>query len=186
MPYVLLVRLTSFVAGLLAIIGGSVLIALGWHESDGAVVQAGGATVVAGLGLAGVTAGISTWRHERRLALEKERQEATGELVYQLLARFAGVPWDAQVEAQLRSKVAVWGNVQVVEKLRAWNATFDKHVPSSSSPGAMITLSDEASADFRRATAEVAQAVRKQFNPRDKVTFAQLENALFNMPRSSP
>lgn len=177
-------RVTSFIAGLLAIIGGAILVGVGWHKNNGPIVQAGGATLVAGLALAGVAAGISTWRDERRLAIEKERQEATGLLVYQLLARFAGIKWDPQVEAELRSKVAVWGDVEVVEKLRAWNETFDKHIPSGLPPNTEIKLSNEASAEFRRATAEVAHAVRKQFNPRDKANVDQLLGALFNCPDS--
>lgn len=181
-PYVVQVRVTSFIAGLLAIASGAILIGVGWHKGNGAVIQAGGAMLVAGLALAGVAAGISTWRDERRLAIESERQEATGVLVYQLLARFAGVPWDPQVEADLRSKVAVWGDVEVVEKLRAWNEILVKHVPPDLPPNTTVALSKEAAAEFRLATAEVAQAVRRQFNRRDRATVDQLTGALFNFP----
>jgi hypothetical protein len=177
-----LVRVSSFIAGLIAIIGGATLVGLGSSKSDDSVIQAGGATLVAGLALAGVAAGISTWRDERRLAIEKERQEATGVLVYQLMARFAGVPWDPRVEAELRSKVAVWGDVEVVEKLRAWNETYIKHVPKEVPPDTTFALSADASAEFRRATGEVAHAVRKQFDPHDKATVEQLVGALFNVP----
>lgn len=166
-------------------IGGAVLIGVGWHKSADPIVQAGGAALVAGLALAGVAAGISTWRDERRRVIEKERQEATGALVYQLLARFAGVPWDSQAEAKLRSSVAIWGDVDVVEKLRAWNETFNKHIPRGTVPKTTFPLSDDMSAVFRRATAEVAHAVRRQFNPRDRATVDQLERALFNVPKSA-
>jgi hypothetical protein len=169
-------------AGLFAIFGGAILVGVGWHKNDGPIVQAGGATLVAGLALTGVAAGISTWRDERKLAIEKERQEATGLLVYQLLARFAGIAWDPQVEAELRSKVAVWGDVEVVDKLRAWNEIFGKHVPLELPPNTKVELTAEASAEFRLATAEVAHAVRRQFDSRDKATVEQLLGALFNVP----
>lgn len=174
-------RATSFIAGLLAAICGAILLGIGWHKGNGPIIQAGGTTLVAGLALLGVAAGIATWRDERRLAIEKERQEATGALVYQLLARFAGVTWDRQAEAELRSRVAVWGDVEVVEKLRAWNDTYAKHVPLDLPPGTRVSLPEMASAEFRHATAEVALAVRKQFNPQDKTTIDQLVGALFDL-----
>ena len=179
-------RLNAFLAGLLAILGGATLVGVGWHKQVDPVVQAGGATLVSGLALVGVAAGIYKWRDERQAAIEKERQEATAALVYQLLARFAGVPWDAQVEAELRSKVAVWGNVEVVEKLRLWHETFSKHIPQGVPPNTSIPLSDDASRDFRRATAAVARAVRKQFESKDNATVEQLEGALFDVRAQGP
>lgn len=161
---------------------GSITFSAGWFNNEEPVVQAGGAIVVAGLVLLGAAVGLSTWQEERKKAREQQQREAYATLVLQLLSRFgAAGDWDPKTEARVRTQVVVWAEAPVIEKLSAWHAVYDLHVPDVA-PGQRVSLTCEAKAAFEKATVEVVQAVRTQLSPDDNVTVGQLTQVLFNKP----
>jgi hypothetical protein len=87
------------------------------------------------------------------------------------------------MEASVRAQVAVWAEANVVQKLNAWHAVYDLHVPDIP-PGQPFHPSREAKAAFEKATAEVVQAVRKELSPDDVVSVEELTRALFNKPEA--
>lgn len=141
------------------------------------VANGGASLSVASLALVGVTAGITTWRDDRQAKLVEERQRASAEMLLQLMARFAN-GYDPDAEVRRRSDLAIWGEAEVVAQLAAWNALLDKHVPQEVI--GQVRLSEEARREFQQATAEVARAIRRQFDRKDDTGVDTLAGALFN------
>jgi hypothetical protein len=103
-----------------------------------------------------------------------------------LFSRFAGAAsYDPLVEAKVRAQAATWADAAVVRKLQAWNQVYSKYVPLDLPPNTTVHLPVEATAEFRTATAEVAQAVRRELSPGDSATLEELTEALFNLPPKS-
>ena len=174
-------RLISY-AGMLL---GVVAFVLGWHADKDSAMQAGGAVVVGSLALFGGVAGLTTWRDERRKALEQQQREVYGTLVFQLLSRFAGPEaYDPQVEARVRALAATWADVGVVQAIQAWNHAYSKHVPLDLPNNVAFALTAEAGVELRTATAAVARAVRRELSPGDSATVEEITEALFNLPSS--
>lgn len=68
-----------------------------------------------------------------------------------------------------------------VQRLSAWNAVYDLHVPDIPL-SEVFHLSAEAKAAFEKATAEVVQAVRTELAPGDILSVEELAGALFSKP----
>lgn len=163
-------------------VGGSAF-AMGWKSSKDALLQQGAAVLVASLALVGVAAGLSTWRDQRIATREEKQRDAYAALVYQLLMRFAGSGrWDPAGEAKLRAEVVTWGHPDVVRALNSWLRRFDEVTAGNNS--GVVTLGQEQQKTMRKATAQVAAAVREHLALPSSPSIEEIEGALFNYPSS--
>jgi hypothetical protein len=176
-------RLAIPVAFVGLVVGGSAF-AMGWITSKDALLQQGTAVLVASLALVGVAAGLSTWRDQRIATREEKQRDAYAALVFQLLMRFAGSGrWDPAGEAKLRAEVVTWGHPDVVRALNSWLRRFDEVVAVESNAG-VVTLGQEQQETMRKATAQVAAAVREHLALPSSPSIEEIEGALFNYPSS--
>lgn len=176
-------RIAANLVAIAAVVLGAAMFFVGFTQKNDAVVQSSAAVTVAGLALLGASAGLATWKEERRKAREQQQRDTYSSLVLHMLDRFArSRPYDPAAEAVVRSKVVTWAEASVVNQLAAWNKTYDQHIATDVNGGATVSVTPVARADFERATAELVQAVRKDLAPKDQAAVDDILHALFNRP----